>query len=85
MIQVSDFPKEVEIRALIEGQFMAKRIHAEKLGYKVSKYDEKAAELIALEFKHKDRSSDSNVSIVIHALTDTESGMNSKLASWKHF
>ena len=43
MIQVSDFPKEVEIRALIEGQFMAKRIHAEKLGYKVSKYDEKAA------------------------------------------
>uniref|UniRef100_A0A8C7E3V8 Xylulose kinase n=1 Tax=Naja naja TaxID=35670 RepID=A0A8C7E3V8_NAJNA len=25
------FPKEVEIRALIEGQFMAKRIHAEKL------------------------------------------------------
>ncbi|NXV82796.1 XYLB kinase, partial [Atlantisia rogersi] len=39
---VSDFPKEVEIRALIEGQFMAKRIHAEKLGYKVSKYDKKA-------------------------------------------
>uniref|UniRef100_A0A672U9R3 Xylulose kinase n=1 Tax=Strigops habroptila TaxID=2489341 RepID=A0A672U9R3_STRHB len=35
--QVSVFPKEVEIRALIEGQFMAKRIHAEKLGYKVSK------------------------------------------------
>ncbi|XP_058040387.1 xylulose kinase isoform X7 [Ahaetulla prasina] len=29
------FPKEVEIRALIEGQFMAKRIHAEKLGYKI--------------------------------------------------
>ncbi|NXD07981.1 XYLB kinase, partial [Nothocercus nigrocapillus] len=39
---VSDFPKEVEIRALIEGQFMAKRIHAEKLGYKVSKCDGKA-------------------------------------------
>ncbi|NXK57549.1 XYLB kinase, partial [Sylvietta virens] len=37
---VSSFPKEVEIRALIEGQFMAKRIHAEKLGYKVCKYDE---------------------------------------------
>ncbi|NWW35360.1 XYLB kinase, partial [Panurus biarmicus] len=34
---VSRFPKEVEIRALIEGQFMAKRIHAEKLGYKVCK------------------------------------------------
>ncbi|XP_014112199.1 PREDICTED: xylulose kinase isoform X2 [Pseudopodoces humilis] len=33
--KVSSFPKEVEIRALIEGQFMAKRIHAEKLGYKV--------------------------------------------------
>ncbi|XP_063003489.1 xylulose kinase [Elgaria multicarinata webbii] len=29
------FPKEVEIRALIEGQFMAKRIHAEKLGYQI--------------------------------------------------
>ncbi|KAJ7397714.1 hypothetical protein BTVI_132774 [Pitangus sulphuratus] len=33
--KVPGFPKEVEIRALIEGQFMAKRIHAEKLGYKV--------------------------------------------------
>ncbi|NXA44613.1 XYLB kinase, partial [Nothocercus julius] len=43
---VSDFPKEVEIRALIEGQFMAKRIHAEKLGYKVSKCDGKAAKLL---------------------------------------
>ncbi|XP_048367815.1 xylulose kinase isoform X2 [Sphaerodactylus townsendi] len=29
------FPKEVEIRALIEGQFMVKRLHAEKLGYKI--------------------------------------------------
>ncbi|KAJ7408201.1 Xylulose kinase [Willisornis vidua] len=38
--KVSGFPKEVEIRALVEGQFMAKRIHAEKLGYKVCKYDE---------------------------------------------
>uniref|UniRef100_A0A8D0HTJ6 Xylulose kinase n=1 Tax=Sphenodon punctatus TaxID=8508 RepID=A0A8D0HTJ6_SPHPU len=34
-IKVPKFPKEVEIRALIEGQFMAKRIHAEKLGYKI--------------------------------------------------
>ncbi|KAM6452940.1 xylulose kinase isoform 1-T1 [Liasis olivaceus] len=34
-IQTPTFPKEVEIRALIEGQFMAKRIHAEKLGYKI--------------------------------------------------
>uniref|UniRef100_A0A8C8SP18 Xylulose kinase n=1 Tax=Pelusios castaneus TaxID=367368 RepID=A0A8C8SP18_9SAUR len=33
--KVPNFPKEVEIRALIEGQFMAKRIHAEKLGYKI--------------------------------------------------
>ncbi|XP_077160207.1 xylulose kinase isoform X1 [Paroedura picta] len=32
---VPSFPKEVEIRALIEGQFMVKRIHAEKLGYKI--------------------------------------------------
>ncbi|XP_067398864.1 xylulose kinase isoform X3 [Emydura macquarii macquarii] len=34
--KVPDFPKEMEIRALIEGQFMAKRIHAEKLGYRIS-------------------------------------------------
>ncbi|XP_053121434.1 xylulose kinase isoform X2 [Hemicordylus capensis] len=33
--RIPTFPKEVEIRALIEGQFMAKRIHAEKLGYKI--------------------------------------------------
>ncbi|XP_042327836.1 xylulose kinase [Sceloporus undulatus] len=33
--RVTTFPKEVEIRALIEGQFMAKWIHAEKLGYKI--------------------------------------------------
>ncbi|XP_053456820.1 xylulose kinase isoform X1 [Nycticebus coucang] len=33
--KVSSFPKDVEIRALIEGQFMAKRIHAEGLGYRV--------------------------------------------------
>lgn len=35
--QVPAFPKDVEIRALIEGQFMAKRIHAEGLGYRVRK------------------------------------------------
>uniref|UniRef100_A0A8C7E3K5 Xylulose kinase n=1 Tax=Naja naja TaxID=35670 RepID=A0A8C7E3K5_NAJNA len=34
-VETPTFPKEVEIRALIEGQFMAKRIHAEKLGYKI--------------------------------------------------
>ncbi|XP_039699224.1 xylulose kinase isoform X4 [Pteropus medius] len=33
--EVSAFPRNVEIRALIEGQFMAKRIHAEGLGYRV--------------------------------------------------
>ncbi|KAK2090118.1 hypothetical protein P7K49_031374 [Saguinus oedipus] len=35
--KVSAFPGDVEVRALIEGQFMAKRIHAEGLGYRVSK------------------------------------------------
>lgn len=34
-MQMLVFPKEVEVRALIEGQFMAKRIHAEKLGYRI--------------------------------------------------
>ncbi|XP_042523262.1 xylulose kinase isoform X2 [Dipodomys spectabilis] len=33
--EVAAFPGDVEIRALIEGQFMAKRIHAESLGYRV--------------------------------------------------
>lgn len=35
--QVASFSKQVEIRALVEGQFMAKRVHAEKLGYKIGK------------------------------------------------
>ena len=30
--------QEVEARALIEGQFMAKRLHLEKIGYKIGKY-----------------------------------------------
>ncbi|XP_038287838.1 xylulose kinase isoform X1 [Canis lupus baileyi] len=34
-LKVSAFPGDVEVRALIEGQFMAKRIHAEGLGYRV--------------------------------------------------
>ncbi|XP_075412153.1 xylulose kinase isoform X1 [Tenrec ecaudatus] len=34
--EVSAFPRDVEIRALVEGQFMAKRIHAERLGYRVT-------------------------------------------------
>lgn len=33
--QVDVFEREVEIRALIEGQFLAKRVHAEKLNYKI--------------------------------------------------
>ncbi|KAG9347787.1 hypothetical protein JZ751_003802 [Albula glossodonta] len=33
---VAGFSQEVEIRALVEGQFLAKRVHAEKLGYKIS-------------------------------------------------
>lgn len=35
--RVDSFPKDVEIRALIEGQFMAKRAHAEALGYMLGK------------------------------------------------
>ncbi|XP_023239950.1 xylulose kinase-like [Centruroides sculpturatus] len=35
--KVSRFSKEVEVRALIEGQFLSKRIHAEKLGYTTGK------------------------------------------------
>ena len=31
--KVESFPKDVEVRALLEGQFMAKRAHAEALGY----------------------------------------------------
>uniref|UniRef100_A0A671NKP4 Xylulose kinase n=1 Tax=Sinocyclocheilus anshuiensis TaxID=1608454 RepID=A0A671NKP4_9TELE len=34
--RVASFEHEMEIRALIEGQFLAKRVHAEKLGYKIS-------------------------------------------------
>uniref|UniRef100_A0A8I6AH82 Xylulose kinase n=1 Tax=Rattus norvegicus TaxID=10116 RepID=A0A8I6AH82_RAT len=34
-MEVSAFPGDVEIRALVEGQFMAKRIHAEGLGYRI--------------------------------------------------
>nr|XP_058144758.1 xylulose kinase isoform X2 [Dasypus novemcinctus] len=33
--EVSAFPRDVEVRALVEGQFMAKRLHAEGLGYRV--------------------------------------------------
>ena len=35
--RVDSFAKDVEVRALIEGQFMAKRAHAESLGYTLGK------------------------------------------------
>uniref|UniRef100_A0A3P8WQ10 Xylulose kinase n=1 Tax=Cynoglossus semilaevis TaxID=244447 RepID=A0A3P8WQ10_CYNSE len=31
--EVSSFSPEVEVRALVEGQFMSRRVHAERLGY----------------------------------------------------
>ena len=31
--------KEAEVRALVEGQFMAKRIHADQMGLKVGELD----------------------------------------------
>ena len=33
---VSSFPPEVEARAIVEGQFMAKWVHAQSLGYHLS-------------------------------------------------
>ncbi|XP_053569766.1 xylulose kinase isoform X2 [Bombina bombina] len=33
--KVSEFSNDTEIRAVIEGQFLAKRIYAERLGYKI--------------------------------------------------
>ena len=35
-VAVSTFPPEVEVRAIVEGQFMAKLVHAKKLGYTLS-------------------------------------------------
>ncbi|XP_038654421.1 xylulose kinase isoform X6 [Scyliorhinus canicula] len=35
--KVSKFPKEVDVRAVIEGQMLAKRAYAEKLGFEVLK------------------------------------------------
>ena len=37
--RVESFTSEVEVRALIEGQFMAKRAHAEGLGYNIGMDD----------------------------------------------
>ncbi|XP_072288468.1 xylulose kinase [Eucyclogobius newberryi] len=33
--KVSSFPAHTEVRALVEGQFLSKRLHAEKLGYTI--------------------------------------------------
>lgn len=33
--EIAGFPPQVEIRAVLEGQFLAKRLHAERLGYKI--------------------------------------------------
>ncbi|RDD37305.1 Xylulose kinase [Trichoplax sp. H2] len=35
--EMQDFDLKTEVRALIEGQFMAKRMHAENLGYDIGK------------------------------------------------
>lgn len=35
-VAVSKFPPEVEVRAIVEGQFMAKWVHAKRLGYTLS-------------------------------------------------
>ncbi len=35
--QVDSFDSSVEVRALIEGQFLSKRVHAERLGYTMGK------------------------------------------------
>jgi len=35
-VAVSTFPPEVEVRAIVEGQFMAKLVHAKRLGYTLS-------------------------------------------------
>ncbi|XP_033624446.1 xylulose kinase-like isoform X1 [Asterias rubens] len=35
--RIESFPAAVEVRALLEGQFMAKRLHAENLGYLVER------------------------------------------------
>lgn len=35
--QVCSWSPQVEVRALVEGQFLSRRLHAEKLGYSISK------------------------------------------------
>lgn len=33
---VTGFPPEIEVRALVEGQLIAKRVHCQRLGYTVT-------------------------------------------------
>lgn len=37
LLQVPSLSPEVEVRALVEGQFLCRRLHAERLGYSISK------------------------------------------------
>lgn len=36
-LQVSSLSQQEEVRALVEGQFMSRRLHAERLGYSIRK------------------------------------------------
>lgn len=36
-LQVSSLSPQVEVRAVVEGQFLSRRLHAERLGYSISK------------------------------------------------
>lgn len=37
---MSSFSDEEEVRAVIEGQFLSKRVYAAKLGYSLGKYSQ---------------------------------------------
>lgn len=37
LLQVSSLSPQMEVRALVEGQFLSRRLHAERLGYSISK------------------------------------------------
>lgn len=37
LFQVSSLSPQVEVRAVVEGQFLSRRLHAERLGYSISK------------------------------------------------
>lgn len=36
-VQIDDFLDAVEVRAVLESQFMAQRVHAENLGFNIGK------------------------------------------------